>query len=197
MNLNRPLVAFAAVIAGAALLSGCVAHIDPDAPLVPVTETTAPAAPELEVGQAIDADTADALEPPFYGYPLPDGTYIVINRNEPLPEVVQNDLDAQVTAYADAITPQSYIDSGETQIKAILGSAAVNTGKRIVMIARIEGIRTASGSEAVQTWYWAWGAGNINGDAGFDTVGAAVTAAEGWVAQQDKPEQFAIIVPQQ
>lgn len=175
------------------LLAGCAPLAEPLT--TPNLQSSSPEAPALHVGQTVDSDVVDELQPPLYGYPMPDGSYVVVDRNEPLPVEVQDDLDRQVTAYAEAITPQSYIDSGEAQIRAISGAASLNTGKRIVMIARIEGVRTASGSEATQTWYWAWGAGNINGDAGFDTVETALDAANAWVAKQDEPGLWAVIAP--
>lgn len=194
MTIARTFVLSSAFIVATVLLAGCVPSEPVSSPTSNISEA---ATPEVEVGQVIDADAADALEPPLHGYPLPDGTFVVVNRDEPLPDSVQADLDSQVTAYADAITPETYLDSGESQIKAIIGSASLNTGKRVVMIARIEGIRTASGNENIQTWYWAWGAGNINGDAGFDTVDAAVSAARDWIAQTDEPSAWALIVPHQ
>ena len=130
-------------VAAALLLTGCSAGA---AALVPTvtndlgTETAAPAEPikAPATGDIVDAATAAELKDGAEGqrgYPLDDGTFVVVTKTEPLPTAVLADAQAK-TAAAVATAPSLSDDNAGAQ--AILGQAqgyvSKNTGKRVLIV---------------------------------------------------------------
>lgn len=104
-------VAIAAAMV-AALLTGCTANDtqagEPTTSRTsersdsPVEEPTEPPVPH--VGDLLDPAAAEALNDArgdARAYPMPDGTYVLINANEPLPPAVAESLNSHVSSLYD------------------------------------------------------------------------------------------------
>ena len=144
-----------AVIA-ALLLTGCSAGVPGLSPTVaPVaTATVAPVA--LVTGDIVDAATAAELKEAAEGqrgYPLDDGTFVVVNKNEPLPEAVQSDADTKTAATVAPfknVTAQP--EGARSAVDQAQGYVAEHTGKRVIVAWLVHGYDSYAGNDDTDFW---------------------------------------------
>ena len=138
----KPSIAIAAVIAAAILLSGCTDGGGDEGGVKPTPSATASAAVAYEVGAVVDPETV--LPEGQKAYALPDGTYVVVEKDKPLPEAVQADLTAKGVAVV-AAHPDGTVDSNAA-VEA-MGKYTIDitrtTGKRPLIIWHIFGHPTS------------------------------------------------------
>ncbi len=139
------------------------APADPSATPAPPTEEEPPAppAPSIEVGQPVDATVADQLntdsKSQFKGYAMPDGSYIVVDRKAPLPEPVQQDVNARGEAVTQQFPRVEDATSGGagSARSALTAEIGRQTGKQVILVTRMNGY-DYDGNPV--TTYWTTGA---------------------------------------
>jgi hypothetical protein len=193
MNIKTTIAASSALLAATLFLAGCVAaDADPAGPN-PTTSPTAPIVevPETPVGGVIDAETAENLPEGYHGYPMPDGTYVVVAEDEPLPAAVQEKLNADGT-YLNTLAQNGDTPEGGNALassnRAVWDDVANNTGKVAITIAYAPIDLTGNGP--VMMWV-AW---NMGGNAKtFATRGELEAAIAARIA--DDPNRYVVIWP--
>ena len=178
------------------LLSGCAADIDiiPSvAPVVAATETPAAKA-TLTTGDIVDAATAAELKSAAEGqrgYPLDDGTFVVVNKLEPLPAVVQADIDTKAAAFL--VPLRDITDDVQVSLTAP-GQAAIpiakNTGKRVIVAWQVHGFDGLSAE--VESYFWIVAGGPDKMDHYYSQA-EAQAAVEAWLATQDDAATYAVV----
>lgn len=138
----------AAALAGL-LLAGCTsAPLDLDIPVGIPTETDEPNTPdstdepivdveELAVGDTLSKDEALALNRDFgsgvRAYELPDGTYVVVAADAPLPPAVQAEVTGEVAGAANSAP------SNDTRgISDSIGNAQYETGRYFIAVVPVQ-----------------------------------------------------------
>lgn len=101
MRLFSPVAAAAVLVAGFGL-TACSAPAS-STTATPSLTSTASAEPTLAVGAVVDATTAQEIgtRGAQRAYPMADGSFVVVDRGEPLPAAVQADIDAKVVAFSE------------------------------------------------------------------------------------------------
>ena len=188
----------------AALLTGCSA---PAADLIPATpaktaaavEPTeapaeAPAAAATKTGDVVDAAQAKVILKAGEGqrgYPMADGTFVVVTKTEPLPAAVQAEADAKSAA---TLTPFVDILADEAGADAALGAAqlfiAKNTGKRVIIAWQALGYATSY--DEVKTMKWSISGGPAAGVL-LDDEAAARAAIDSFLAGRDNGSEYAVV----
>lgn len=201
MTKTTTITATLIVALSAALISGCTPAgpevIRPTAPAPTVTAepteepTEAPEEPaEIVVGGTVDEDTARELNREFKdtvsAYQLSDGSYVVIDREQPLPEPVKAEVGAKIDATAESVSADPFhrglTDSISSQQQA--------TGRQIITVIELSIYCENNGDTRTMQW-------NTVTDRGFNTClgsrEAAIAAAEQFVASQDNPASWDIV----
>lgn len=144
----KPSIAIAAVIAAAILLSGCTDGGADDGASKPTPSASSSVAVAYEVGAVVDPDAvlADGQK----AYALPDGTFVVVDKDLPLPEAVQSDLTAKGEAVV-AAHPDGTVNTNEAT--QAMGKYTIDitrsTGKRAVIVWYRYGFPTVDDAEKV------------------------------------------------
>lgn len=200
--MHHPARALAAILvaAVAVTLSGCAASTETDPPADavevttdPTTEPTEPAEPEVPVPangetlttqEQIDAAKAAGLD----AYELTDGTVIAVDPTQPLPQPVID--EAIVTVQAE----YSPVEGNPYGLDAAAQSIDNKTTKNVVIIYPMHASKDGI------TWEPLYRIDPIYRDQMSGYPGSQrdpqvlVAFAEAWIAQQDDPETYQIIV---
>lgn len=150
--------------------------------------------PAVVVGDVVDAETASRLEPPLHAYPMPDGTRVVVHETEPLPSVVQDKINAEITAASAPPgdvnhTMEFDLASGTIARKMMLDLRAY-AGKSLIAV-RTAGI-DLTGNGFV--WMYMVHVNNTNGKV-FDTRDEAQAYIDSFLAQSRNPGNYAVAWP--
>lgn len=195
--MTRPRALAATALTLALTLTGCAATGTPaDKPAESTAQETAPApteavaqetpTPAVPEGPAVGTVVGERPEdlPDGLGwFPLDDGTFLIVDSNAPLPQVVVDQVAATV--------PPASSDTGGQRSAASEAQGRIQrgTGKQAIVIYSMIGSKTADGP--TETFY------NLSGGAilpGATTdKAAAIAAAEAYIAAQADPTQWVII----
>ncbi len=161
--------------------------------------TETPEAPELEgytVGQSLTTQPTD-LEPSQRAFPMPDGTFVIVDRYEPLPEGVQAAVQATAEAivtYTPGVTDYTGIEAQTatiTQAKSDIGRA---TAKNVVVVYRLVGATGCNGT-GTDPWGFTGSSSHMfGGCAAWATQSEALAAAQGYVNGREDANTFVIVV---
>ena len=201
MTKTTTITATLIVALSAALISGCTPAgpevIRPTAPAPTVTAepteepTEAPEEPaEIVVGGTVDEDTARELNREFKdtvsAYQLSDGSYVVIDREQPLPEPVKAEVGATVDAKADSVASDPVYAGVTDTIKAEQQS----TGRKVIAVLQVSVFCTSASETRTTAWKAVTAQGWSECFGGRD---AAVAYAQQFVAGQDHPTSWEIV----
>lgn len=184
-----------AVIA-ALLLTGCSAGVPDLSPTVaPVaTATVAPVA--LVTGDIVDAATAAELKEAAegqLGYPLDDGTFVVVNKNEPLPAAVQSDADAKTAA---TVAPfKNVTDQAEDAVSAVdqaQGYVAKYTGKHVIVAWLVHGYDSYAGNAENYSDFWTI-TGGPDITVHFYDRASAQAGIDAWLTGKEDASSYAVV----
>ncbi|WP_439565805.1 hypothetical protein [Microcella sp.] len=171
----------------------------------PAAESTEPTADQdavdpttLEAGDTIDEELARELNRDITdglrGYELPDGTFMVVRPNEPLPPAVRADAEAKAAALpvvtGTSVEEQTASASNGLNLASTLSFL---TGKRIVAVV----YGTVAFTDFTIRPAWRAAESPLN-EQGLYPIGddrdAVVAEAQALVAQQSNPAEWEIIV---
>lgn len=185
----KPSIAIAAFVAAAILLSGCTNGRADSASAKPTPSATASAAVAYEVGAVVDPETV--LPEGQKAYALPDGTYVVVEKDKPLPEAVQADLTAKGVAVV-AAHPDGTVDSN-TAVEA-MGKYTIDitrtTGKRPLIIWHIFGHPT-SGSEKV--FFYSISGGPGTGSDYYTDRAQVEAIVDGFMSDPEHASEYVVV----
>jgi len=181
------------------LLTGCSAA-GPNS-LTPAVESSSEStAPEAEpvkapaTGDIVDAATATELKDAAEGqrgYPLDDGAFVVVNKLEPLPAVVQADIDAKT---AGTVAPFLNDSDNIADADAAVGQAQAyvpkNTGKRVIIARMVHAFENSM--TEVTTDFWRTNGGPDSG-VHYYSQAEAQAAVEAWLATKDNVALYAVV----
>jgi hypothetical protein len=184
----------------ATLLTGCSAGAtdlkptaEPAASSTPVAE--APVA-ETPVAAPVTGDNVDAIEAKEIlksglgqrAYPMADGTYVVVTKDEPLPEAVHYDIEDKTNA---TLAPYR-VDSQDSD--AAMGQAqdyvAKNTGKQVILAWLVYGFDGPSAEAKSEFWFIA---GGPDSTVHYSAKADAQSAIDGWLAGKDDAATYAVV----
>lgn len=165
------------------------------APSASVAPAPTPSAPPA--GTVVDAEQAAAINRDWQGqfraYVMPDGTNVVIDKTAPLPDVVQADVNRQGAEYADTYV----VDEGGNEMlrdrKSLMGRIGYNTGKRTIIVVRLDGYLTADAEE--RTTHYFYNGSGPEPDGVFRTREQIAQNLDEWFATQPAPNDFVVIWP--
>ncbi len=197
----------AATVAAALTVTGCVQVPDLEPWAFATPEPAASAVEDgdegvdlssLAAGDTIPEDLARDLnrdlQDGLRGYELPDGTFMVVKPNEPLPAAVRADAEAKAAAVpvVTGTAPEDYGASAEGGLN-LANTLSLLTGKRVVAV--VYGVVAFPGFRTEMAWRAA--AAPLNAD-GLYPIGtdlnAVIAEAEALIAQQSNPAEWEIIV---
>lgn len=156
-RLAAPAIALLTLLA----VAGCAPEPDAAAGLAASPVSPSPSAPAYVAGEVVDAATAEVMaanyDGPQRGYPMPDGSYIVVDRAAPLPDAVQQDVNARGDAFTRTFPRVEDAGSGAAADarSKLMADIASQTGKQVVLVNRTEGYDYY---ENPVTGWWAMGA---------------------------------------
>jgi hypothetical protein len=190
-------LAVAATLLLTLLIAGCAPESGVQAAgTTPTPATTAETPPA--VGSSVDVETATRLseetEGQLRGYPMPDGSYLVVDRSAPLPEPVQEDINKKGAA---AIEPtlgspkDSVSPAALSNRQKVMGEVEALTGKDVVFGLRVTTFATAEATTPT-TWYI------FNGpfrspEPNYPTREGAEAAVNEWLASQPNPDDIVVM----
>jgi hypothetical protein len=187
----------------AALLTGCTAGPSDTTPTTAPSATTAPTeapvapepvAPVAPVtGDVVDEATAAALKDANEGqraYPLDDGTFIVVNKTEPLPAVVQAEIDVKsavlLAPSTDATSNSNLLLTEPGKVQSLV---AKNTGKRVLVAWRVHAF---DGYDETATDWWFVSGGPAMTDHYADRA-SAQAGIDAWLAGKEDAATYAVV----
>jgi hypothetical protein len=194
MNKNITTTVFGLTVI-AALLTGCTAGPVEGDPITVPSATIAPSeAPVAPVtGDIVDEATAAELKEANEGqraYPLDDGTFVVVNKTEPLPAVVQADIDAKTAA---VLAPQSDVSNNANLVLTAPGEAsghiAKNTGKRVIIAWLVRGY---DGHAASPSNFW-FVSGGPDMTVHYSDRESAQAGIDAWLAGKEDASTYAVV----
>lgn len=152
----------------------------------PTDEPTEPETPAYTVGQILTEVPADLGE--MGTFQLDDGTYIVVDPYQPLPQVVVDQTAAMV--------PQPVYGEDDDAAQREAASAAAGriqrtTGKLAIAIYSIIASKTFDGP--AETFYCLSGAAMEYLDGCTTDKAAAIAAGEAFIAAQDEPARWVLV----
>lgn len=129
-----------------------------------------------KVGDELTAEQAAAVSKNWEGtaiaYKLADGKFILIDRNQPLPETVKADAGAKVTAAAQASAAAGdTMNGGLDKTKNIIVSS---TGHSVVVVAHVNTFLAPD----FETKGWTWVSSAIGAKTQFPDAASAVAASQ-------------------
>lgn len=142
----KRLAAPAAALFALFTLAGCAPEPG-SGDVATVTQTPTPTVIALayEVGTIVDAATAAEMngnrDGQYRAYPMPDGSFVVIDRTAPLPDAVQADVNSKGEALAQQYPNNTDINTpvGQQAIGEQVGAITQATGKKVIMVIRENG----------------------------------------------------------
>jgi hypothetical protein len=152
--------------------------------------------PAPQLGTRASAEEALPLvrgsQSEWRSYPMPDGTYVVVNKHEPLPAEVQADGTAQgsrhATVYWDGTsTDPTYLREREKMIAKV----GIDTGKRVVALLRMTAYDI---DDNLVTRYFLNGPFQL--DVSYGSAAEAKAALDAWLSTQEAPNDFVVIEPE-
>lgn len=183
MNIRTTIAASSALLAATLLLAACVPNGDPtgNPTSTPTPGETVIEVPETPVGGVIDAETAANLPDGYHGYPMPDGTFVVVAEDEPLPAPVQDKLNADMTSSSVTYGTSNTLSDGQhiaANNQAIAADIRDNTGKIPITVGYVYVDLTGNGG--VMSWVvWVNLKGTVYSTRGeAEAAIAAVTASD-------------------
>lgn len=196
---SAPVTLLGLTVVAALLLTGCAAGPSSLAPSVsadiePTVVEPAPT-PAPVTGDIVDADLAAALKEEAAGqrgYPVDDGTFVVVNKNEPLPEVVQADIDVKAAAILAPVTDVrgENLNRTLTEPPRVQSSVAKNTGKRVLVGWKAYGYRGFD-ENASHFWYVTGGPEMSQHYFSREETRAAIDA---WLATKEDASVYAVVL---
>lgn len=186
---TKPFATIAAVITAAILLSGCTDGGAGSVSAKPTPNASVSAAVAVEVGAVVDPETplADGQK----AYPLPDGTFIVVDKNLPLPEAVQADLTAKGEAVV-AAHPDGTVDSNAA-VKA-MGKYTIDitrtTGKRPLIVWYVYGYPTSGGNK---TYFYSISGGPGTGSDYYSDRAEVEAIVDGFMADPTNASEYVVV----
>ncbi|ANP73022.1 hypothetical protein [Cryobacterium arcticum] len=194
---TRPTLLGLAAVA-ALLLTGCAAGSTNS--LTPTVESTSATPPMAEpvkapaTGDIVDAATAAELKDAALGqrgYPLDDGTFVVVNKNEPLPAAVQADADVKAAAIlAPATNYSEDFGAAESALGQAQAYVAKNTGKRVAVAWKITAFENVMAENTTDYWIVTVGEDKT---AHYFSQAEAQAAIEAWLAGRDDAATYAVV----
>jgi len=182
----------AVVLASASLLAGC-SSVD-FAPEVGSTPTEAvvvtPEPVGIVAGAEVTAEQArqinDDTKDNAKAYPLPDGRWVIVVKDQPVPDVVAADGGEKSWAAAqeDAANGPDYHKGLEAAAKRY----AAETGKRVVHVKRPYTADFVNGG-----YGYVWTIGDIDDPGPCGTRETCVAKAEAWIAKQHDPASWTVL----
>lgn len=199
---------FAALVLAAGLaLTACsntpnVEDPTPTAPVVEQTEAPEPTAPEETEAPVVEAPktgdivtTAPAdLEPSQKAFPLADGTFVIVDRYEPLPDAVQ--ATVQATAEQGTANVGSGYNAVNDANSAVKSEIVQATGKNVVLVYRMIGAEGCNGTGANPWGFTGSSAEMFGGCASWASQAEALAAAQQYVDGRENANTFVIVVGQ-
>lgn len=214
MSTTKTTTLAALVLAAGLALTACSntpAEVTP-APAETVAEDTQAPAPEAtepvtepqeqapQVGDVLTEAPAN-LEPSQRAFPLADGTFVLVDRYEPLPEVVQAAVSQKVdesVVYTNHWngdnTTQAAINEPVLQAQAARGEAVAATNKNVMVVYRTQGQNGCNGTGRDPWTILGATAGQYGGCASWASQAEAVAAAEASVAAKQDANTWIVVV---
>lgn len=200
---DRTITATLVVALSAALVSGCTQAAPeataptPPAPSVVATIATteasieAPTEAEIVVGGTVDADLARDInrdfKSPTKAYQLKDGSYIIIDREQPLPDSVKDDIGTATSGLLAATAGDPIAAGITTEVRV----AQQLTGRKVVAVVQVTIYCDSASIAKVTNWTTATAQG-YGGCLGSKE--SATSYAQQFVGGQDDPASWDIIV---
>lgn len=186
MHTRRAALLATTALALPLMFAGCAA--EPQGAPVPVVTAPESSAPEPIAGAPGDPLTADEAKQlngqrgTLRPYEMADGSFIIIDVKQPLPEQVVQEVVAGISASSDSDL-SSYFNAMDQQEAA--------TGKTLIVVRQIHH-GTLSGE---QVFGWT-AASNATGFPGFDGTSSEDVAAraQAWATEYRDPAQLQLIV---
>lgn len=200
-NLKNLVISGTVAIALVGSLAACTSGNNNDTAPKPTATTSAPVASgtpapgpseapkqEFPVGAVVDPETS--LADTQRAFPLADGSYVVVDKNQPLPEPVQTQVTAEssatTVAHGDGTDLSDNIIAARSATK---GDIQSNTGKRVIVAWDTVGYIDFNATS--KSHFWA-----LDGLPGYPLVASRAEAeakiAE-FVASQENPSEFTVI----
>jgi len=211
MNTLKTTTLAALVLAAGLVLSGCSSTPDVTATSTPSITVTDPAVapdetPTAETQAPVEVPapkTGDifAVAPTDLAvsqraFPLPDGTFVMLDRYEPLPAGVQDILNAQATAAIPYVpnsgNTQGTLDQPFKDAQAFQSATSAATGKNVTVVFRLQGYGGCNGS-GQDPWTFTGASGDCTA---FASAAEAQAAAEARVAGRSDAGTYIVVVKQ-
>ena len=143
-----------------------------------------------ELARDLNRDLKDGLR----GYELPDGTWVLVKQDEPLPAAVKADAEAKAAA-VPVVTGTSVEDQTASANNGLglSDNLSLLTGKRVVAVV----YGTVAFSDGTTKPAWRAVGSPLNADGLFPIstdLNAVVAEAQALIAQQDNPAEWEIVV---
>lgn len=185
------------LIALSLTLTACSVEAAPQALAPSASATPTPTPTNPTVGSVVDSQEAADInrdsQGQFRAYAIPDGTNVVIDKTSPLPDAVQADVNRQGAEYANTYVADVGGNEMLRDRTSLMGHVAYNTGKRTIMVVRLDTYLTAD-AETRTTNYFYNGSGP-KPDGVFRNREQIVQNLHEWLAAQPNPNDFAVIWP--
>ncbi|WP_028045816.1 hypothetical protein [Cellulomonas sp. URHE0023] len=192
--------ATAATMAGLTIgiLSGCTAsaHDGNASGAQPAASAPATSVPPMavEAGAPVTAD--QVLPERTTAYALPDGTFVAVVRDQPLPAPVQAAIEAGALA-AIPLTADGGFDTAETTLHAayaFAGSASHDTGKKIAVVYQF-GARMSWGIDTPITVGWQGAISTQDVPKSFKAdLDSTLVVVQEFISAQKDPADWAIVI---
>ena len=212
MNTLKTTTLAALALAAGLALTGCTNTPEPVTPTATATEApvvtdtpVAPTAPEVteapevvaapKTGDILTVAPAD-LEVSQRAFPLPDGTFVMLDRYEPLPAGVQDILNAQATAaipyVANSGNTEATSDQPFKDAAAFQSATSAATGKNVTVVFRAQGVEGCNGT-GHDPWTYTGATGACTA---FASAAEAQAAAEARVAGRSDANTYIVVAKQ-
>lgn len=165
-------------------------------------ETVTPAPSETPVadgfttGQIVTEVPAD-LENSQRAFPLPDGTFVIVDRYEALPEAVQAAVQAQADAtvgYQAGVTDYTAIEAQTAALNQAKSDIGRATGKNVIVVYRMVGAVGCNGTGTDPWGFTGSSAQMFGGCAAWASQADALAAAQGYVNGREDANTYVIVV---
>jgi len=173
---------------------------EPEEPVV--EEPDEPEEPELtaddfENGETIELDEDQQLPKGVKAYSMPDGSSVVVKRDEPMPKEVAD-------AVQDAVHDVVPLDKGSLSVNVLTvdekareaaASMRAKTGKEIVVV--FSAIFSCTDADATLQWRHTpihYLDNDMCADKAYPTKAAAMAGVEARIAKQDEPNAYEIVI---
>ena len=192
--MKRALYSTAALVAVATLLAGCYTDgtvptgvsstpVEVATPTVEAVEIVAGAVVTDEQAATINRDSADNAK----AYQLADGTWVIVVKDQPVPDAVAADGAGKsaATGLADAAHAEGY----HKAMQALEKRYAVETGKRVVHVRYSLEFAAASGRYTMQ-----WTVNQIDDGGLCGDPDTCIGKANAWISAQPDAANWTVLV---